>query len=152
MRSTVRDRCRPRTRSRSPSASIAVTLQPQKDYQSEQVLRACCRWPRHALLLDEIALQPGQMGDKAVRNVKALQTLIAAQLMEIDFKYYTHEFPVDIPVAVVSEGRSFLPVRCSVLSLRFKDLILSLCVNNFRVTAFLLSLFDFFAVPRTVGL
>ena len=46
----------------------------------------------------------------AVENLQALQQLIRDQTLPLDFKYYKTALPVDMPVLLVSSGRSVLAV------------------------------------------
>lgn len=46
-----------------------------------------------------------------MRNVTSLGSLISWQKVDYDFSYHQMEFPCDVNVLVVSEGRSLLPVR-----------------------------------------
>lgn len=46
-----------------------------------------------------------------VRNITALGNLISWQKVDYDFNYHQMEFPCNINVLIVSEGRSLLPVR-----------------------------------------
>lgn len=46
-----------------------------------------------------------------MRNVTALGNLISWQKVDYDFNYHQMEFPCNINVLIVSEGRSLLPVR-----------------------------------------
>lgn len=45
-----------------------------------------------------------------VKNVVALRNVIVSQKLDYDFKYHQLEFQTDIPVLILSEGKSFLPV------------------------------------------
>lgn len=46
-----------------------------------------------------------------VRNITALGNLISWQKVDYDFNYHQMEFPCNINVLIMSEGRSLLPVR-----------------------------------------
>eukprot|EP00053_Salpingoeca_punica_P016680 m.158461 g.158461 ORF g.158461 m.158461 type:complete len:875 (+) comp17021_c0_seq5:760-3384(+) len=61
------------------------------------------------LILDESALQPGQLDAQGIRNVGALQLLLRSQTVAYDFEFSRIDFAVDVPVLVISEGRSMLP-------------------------------------------
>jgi len=90
----------------------SVRLLPRKDPSAERIEAGMLQLPSGTVLVvDETALQPGQLQEAAVRNIQALAMLSRSQLIEVDFLYYSKEFPVDIILCVVSEGRSFLPVR-----------------------------------------
>jgi hypothetical protein len=60
-------------------------------------------------------LEPGQLDTKGVHNVAALGTLISQQKLDYDFQFYKLEFQTNIPVLVLSEGKSLLPVGFSEL-------------------------------------
>lgn len=48
-----------------------------------------------------------------VRNITALGNLISWQKVDYDFNYHQMEFPCNINVLIMSEGRSLLPVRAA---------------------------------------
>lgn len=54
-----------------------------------------------------------------VRNITALGNLISWQKVDYDFNYHQMEFPCNINVLIMSEGRSLLPVRTAHLSVFF---------------------------------
>ena len=60
-------------------------------------------------MLDETVLSPGQLNEKGVRNLTILGTLIQWQKLDYDFKWTAQEFPTDLRLIVVSEGKSILP-------------------------------------------
>ena len=45
-----------------------------------------------------------------VKNLTALGNLIKWQKVSYDFKYHQQDFPADVPVLALSEGKSLLPV------------------------------------------
>ncbi|KAG8310425.1 hypothetical protein J6590_064453 [Homalodisca vitripennis] len=61
------------------------------------------------LVIDETMLEPGQLNDRGVRNCRALGSVISNQRLEYDFQFYPVEFNTDIPVLILSEGKSMLP-------------------------------------------
>jgi len=67
------------------------------------------------LILDETALAPGQLSETGIHNLNALHSLLQWQRVEYDFSYHKTEFLSDIPVLVLSQGKSFLPCDCQVL-------------------------------------
>lgn len=69
------------------------------------------------LVLDETCLEPGQLDSNGVHNVAALGTLISQQKVDYDFQFYKLEFQTDIPVLVLSEGKSLLPVSLNVFQI-----------------------------------
>jgi hypothetical protein len=66
------------------------------------------------LLVDETQMKEGTLGDKGVRNVRALSTVITEQKLDYVFPFTEFAFPTDLPVLVVSQGKTFLPVPCIV--------------------------------------
>jgi hypothetical protein len=88
-----------------------TNLVPQKDYTANRLKSGILQLSDGThLILDETAMLPGQLQDQGVRNVKALSDVIEWQKVQYDFKYHTSEFLCNIPVLVLSEGVSFLPV------------------------------------------
>lgn len=66
------------------------------------------------LVLDETALEQGQLQDRGVKNVLALQDLIKKQVVSFEFEHTPPiEFGTDVPVLVFSEGKSMFPVDVS---------------------------------------
>ncbi|KAJ8566252.1 hypothetical protein ON010_g6871 [Phytophthora cinnamomi] len=66
------------------------------------------------MLVNETALTAGQLNDQGVKNIAALQSLIDKMLLPYDFHYYNMDFPQDVAVVTVSEGKSILPVTVAV--------------------------------------
>ncbi|XP_067000687.2 mini-chromosome maintenance complex-binding protein isoform X3 [Anabrus simplex] len=87
---------------------------PKKDYVSNQLRSGILQLSNHThLILDETELQPGQLQNTGVHNMSALERLISQQKLSYEFQYYQLDFDYDIPVLVLSEGKSLLP--CSVV-------------------------------------
>lgn len=63
------------------------------------------------LVLDETKLSAGKLNESGVKSVSALANVIKNQKVPYDFNYYNMEFECDIPVLILSEGKSLLPVR-----------------------------------------
>ncbi|CAM9758099.1 unnamed protein product, partial [Heterosigma akashiwo] len=57
-----------------------------------------------ALLLDETALEEGQLNALGVRSLQALQNLMNVQKLPYDFQFYQMEHEVDHPVMIFSES------------------------------------------------
>lgn len=66
------------------------------------------------LLVDEAAMDEGQLGDTGVRNVRALAQLLSRHTLPYLFPFSEFEINTDINVLVLSSGRSFLPVDAHV--------------------------------------
>ena len=67
------------------------------------------------LLLDETAMENGQLDAEGVRNLTALGNLISWQKVGYNFSFHNIDFLTDVPVIVMSEGRSILPSDVSVM-------------------------------------
>lgn len=88
---------------------------PKKDYVANRLVSGALQLARNtSLFLDETKLEQGQLDTTGVRNVTALGNLISWQKVDYDFNYHQMEFPCNINVLVVSEGRSLLPSDCQV--------------------------------------
>jgi len=83
---------------------------PVKDYDSNRLISSRLQLSKGTeILLDETMLSPGQLNEKGVRNLTILGTLIQWQKLDYDFKWTNQEFPTDLRLIVVSEGKSILP-------------------------------------------
>uniref|UniRef100_A0A8P4KTE1 Mini-chromosome maintenance complex-binding protein n=1 Tax=Dicentrarchus labrax TaxID=13489 RepID=A0A8P4KTE1_DICLA len=92
-----------------------MRLVPKKDYVANRLASGVLQLARHtSLFLDEIQLEQGQLDTTGVRNVTALGNLITWQKVDYDFNYHQMEFPCNINVLIVSEGRSLLPSDCQI--------------------------------------
>ena len=105
---------KPATLSSQPERTHAepteATRRVQGSAQPGQV-RGLLQLPKHTLLLvDECALETGQLQQQGVRNVKALQELLARGQVLYEFACYWHPFPTDVRVVILSEGTSCLQV------------------------------------------
>ncbi|GAB9470019.1 Camkk/camkk-meta protein kinase [Globisporangium polare] len=88
---------------------------PHKDYESDAMLSGVLQVPHGTVLLvNETTLSAGQLNDQGVKNVGALQSLVDKMLLPYDFQYYSMDFPQDVAVVSVSEGKSILPVTVSI--------------------------------------
>lgn len=88
---------------------------PKKDYTANRLISGFLQLSDSTqLILDETALEAGQLNTKGVQNVTALETLISWQKLEYDFDFYKTDFQSNIQVLVLSEGKSMLPCDCHV--------------------------------------
>lgn len=86
------------------------TFTPKKDYDANRLVSGILQLSTQThLVLDETCLEPGQLDSNGVHNVAALGTLISQQKVDYDFQFYKLEFQTDVPVLVLSEGKSLLP-------------------------------------------
>jgi hypothetical protein len=87
----------------------------RKDYDDNRLVSGILQLSSHThLVLDETCLEPGKLDSNGVHNMAAICTLISQQKVDYDFHFYKLEFQTDIPVLVLSEGKSLLPVSCNV--------------------------------------
>ncbi|KAM3606118.1 uncharacterized protein V6R79_010844 [Siganus canaliculatus] len=92
-----------------------MRLVPKKDYVANRLVSGALQLARNtSLFLDETQLEQGQLDTTGVRNVTALGNLISWQKVDYDFNYHQMEFPCNINVLIMSEGRSLLPSDCQI--------------------------------------
>ncbi|EDW64635.1 mini-chromosome maintenance complex-binding protein [Drosophila virilis] len=83
---------------------------PKKDYETNKLVSGLLQLAPHThLLLDETRMQQGKLEANGVHAIQHLANLINNQQLKCDFQYYQIDYNVDIPVLVLSEGRSMLP-------------------------------------------
>lgn len=62
------------------------------------------------LVLDETRMETGRLNASGVKSIAAISNVIKNQKACYDFNYYQMEFDCNIPVLILSEGKSLLPV------------------------------------------
>jgi len=81
-------------------------LYPRKDYISNTLevgqLQLC---KQTATILDETELAPGVLSDTGVRNTRALTLLASEQKLCVDFEFFQHEVPVNLPLIVMTANK-----------------------------------------------
>ncbi|XP_034474192.1 mini-chromosome maintenance complex-binding protein [Drosophila innubila] len=83
---------------------------PKKDYETNKLVSGLLQLAPHThLMLDETHMQQGKLEANGVHAIQHLAHLINNQQLKCDFQYYQIDYNVDIPVLVISEGRSMLP-------------------------------------------
>ncbi|KAG6577888.1 Conserved membrane protein [Phytophthora cinnamomi] len=93
----------------------STKFMPHKDYEREVLVSGVLQVANGTtMLVNETALTAGQLNDQGVKNIAALQSLIDKMLLPYDFHYYNMDFPQDVAVVTVSEGKSILPVTVAV--------------------------------------
>lgn len=93
----------------------SIDFIPRKDYTSNHLISSILQLSAHThLLIDETALSPGELNNKGVNNISALNHLIKWQQVEYDFKYHRIPYSSNISVLVVSQGKSMLSSDCQV--------------------------------------
>uniref|UniRef100_H3GEJ9 Mini-chromosome maintenance complex-binding protein n=1 Tax=Phytophthora ramorum TaxID=164328 RepID=H3GEJ9_PHYRM len=93
----------------------STRFMPHKDYDREILLGGVLQVANGTtMLVNETALTAGQLNEQGVKNIAALQSLIDKMLLPYDFHFYNMDFPQDVAVVTVSEGKSILPVTAAV--------------------------------------
>jgi Mini-chromosome maintenance replisome factor len=88
------------------------TFVPKKDYKTNRLQTGLLQLPKHAhLVLDETKLENGKLEQGGCLAVADLSELINSQQLNYDFQFYKIPFQTNIPIMILSEGKSLLPVR-----------------------------------------
>ncbi|XP_016994128.2 mini-chromosome maintenance complex-binding protein [Drosophila takahashii] len=83
---------------------------PKKDYETNKLVSGVLQLAPHThLVLDETCMQQGKLEANGVHAIQHLAHLINNQELKCDFQYYQIDYHANIPVLVLSEGRSMLP-------------------------------------------
>lgn len=61
------------------------------------------------VVLDETQLLPGKLEAVGIEAISSLSELIKTQQLNYDFEFYKVPFQTNLPVLILSEGRSLLP-------------------------------------------
>uniref|UniRef100_A0A182M851 Mini-chromosome maintenance complex-binding protein n=1 Tax=Anopheles culicifacies TaxID=139723 RepID=A0A182M851_9DIPT len=86
---------------------------PKKDYATNKLTSGLLQLAPHThLVLDETRLQTGKLESAGVEAVKHVSHLIKSQRLKYNFQFYQLDFNADVPVLVLSEGKSMLPSNC----------------------------------------
>jgi len=89
---------------------------PVKDFEANRLVSGILQLPAGThLVVDETVMADCQLDAKAVQNLTALGNLMTWQKVDYDFKYHNLEYQTDIPVLVMSEGRSMLTADVQVM-------------------------------------
>lgn len=87
----------------------------RKDYTCNKLISGLLQLAPHThLVLDETQLQAGKLENSGVKAVSAVAYLINNQKVKCDYQFFDIELNVDIPILVLSEGKSMLPSNCQV--------------------------------------
>lgn len=93
----------------------SLRFMPKKDYSANRLKSAVLQLSDGThFVVDETALEAGQLNETGVSNVTALGNVISWQKLEYDFNFYRTEFHTDLAVLILSEGKSLLPFDCNV--------------------------------------
>lgn len=83
---------------------------PKKDFKTNRLTSGLLQLAPHThLVIDETALATGQLQSAGVAALGSISQLISNQIVKFDFQFYQLDFDADIPVLVLSEGKSILP-------------------------------------------
>lgn len=86
-----------------------TTFIPKKDYKANRLMSGLLQLSKHThLLVDETALTSGQLDSKGVHNLTALGNVINWQKIDYDFQYHQIEQHTNLPVFILSEGKSMI--------------------------------------------
>ena len=88
----------------------ARELFPRKDYTANRLRAAPLQLPTGSLLLaDETRLSDGQLAERGVKNLRALEAVSSRCMAIADFKYNSIEYPVDCcSIFVSKESKSIV--------------------------------------------
>lgn len=90
-----------------------LKFSPYKDYTANRLCSGVLQLAdKTNLVIDETALEPGQLDVNGVKNIQALGNLISWQKVEYDFNYHRQDFLSNVSSLVLSEGKSILPSDC----------------------------------------
>jgi len=82
---------------------------PRKDYEENCLISGLLQLPSNLhLVVDETQLSAGKLDTKGVMNLASLKHVIDLQKVDYDFQYHKLEQLADIPVIILSEGKSML--------------------------------------------
>lgn len=70
--------------------------------------------PHTHLVLDETQLQVGKLEASGVKAIASIANVINDQKVKCDFQFFDVELNVNVPILVLSEGKSMLPSNCHV--------------------------------------
>jgi hypothetical protein len=83
---------------------------PKKDYKTNKLTSGVLQLAKHShLVFDEIQLEPGKLNSEGCQAIASISELIKTQQLNYDFEYYKIPFETNIPVLILSEGKSLLP-------------------------------------------
>uniref|UniRef100_A0A1B6E8K5 Mini-chromosome maintenance complex-binding protein n=1 Tax=Clastoptera arizonana TaxID=38151 RepID=A0A1B6E8K5_9HEMI len=94
----------------------SVDLIPKKNYETNKLISGQLQLSNKThLVLDETCMEAGKLDEKGVRNIQALGNLITFQKLDYNFQFYPVEIDTNIPVLILSEGKSMLNSDCHVV-------------------------------------
>lgn len=83
-----------------------------KDYDTGKLTSGLLQLAPHThLVFDETCLQPGKLESRGIESVLHISNLIRKQMLNVNFKFYSLDYDSNVPVLILSEGKSMFPVR-----------------------------------------
>jgi hypothetical protein len=83
----------------------------RKDYDCNRLTTGILQLSNNThLIMDETNLTTGQLTACGRQNYGAITNLIQFQKVAYDFKFYNMEYETDIPILILSDVKSFIPV------------------------------------------
>lgn len=80
-----------------------------QDYKSNTLVSGLLQLSQHThLVVDETELTAGQLDTRGVQNLTALGNVINWQKTDYDFKFHQITQQTNLPVLILSEGRSMV--------------------------------------------
>lgn len=64
-------------------------------------------------MLDETQLEPGKLESSGINSVMHISNLIRNQKLNVNFKFYNIDYNSNVPVLLLSEGKSMFPVSAT---------------------------------------
>lgn len=88
----------------------STQFNPKKDFKTNRLTSGLLQLaPQTHLVIDETRLETGQLQSTGLAALGSITQLISSQIVKFDFQFYQLDFDADIPVLVISEGKSILP-------------------------------------------
>ena len=83
----------------------------RKDYESNRLWSGILQLADGThLIINETSMDEGQLNNQGCLNVMALQKLFRQQEIQYDFGYYSVDYNANLPLLVLSEGKSMFDV------------------------------------------
>ncbi|XP_028406864.1 mini-chromosome maintenance complex-binding protein-like [Dendronephthya gigantea] len=84
-------------------------LVPKKDYKTNRLTSGKLQLSDNTrIVIDETALEEGQLDNNGVQNIAAINHLISWQKLQYDFGFYKTDFFTNVVILILSEGKSLL--------------------------------------------
>ncbi|XP_071949146.1 mini-chromosome maintenance complex-binding protein-like [Antedon mediterranea] len=88
---------------------------PKKNYSEHRLKSGMLQLTEKThVIIDETVLEPGQLDQKGIENLKALGNAITWQKLQYDFNFHTADFPTNLVLLILSEAKSMLPSDCHI--------------------------------------